>query len=295
MTLEALISTTQRLQASVEALAALGAELQIRRENPAAEMRMRQYLVEVVRRIDPHLFDGVTADQEAIALGVIQSTFRYAIDLLENPTRAPGWWCADTAMIQSQGQQSRRVIHAINGFAAQRPDLRQTLQQPGAFLDVGSGAGWLVIEAARSWPALHSVGIDPWEPAQDLARANIAAAGLQGRIELRRQRIEELTDENEFTLAWLPGPFLPREIVRIALERTFRALRPDGWIVFGLFGATPEPLSDALTALRIVRNGGFPWTTTELEQLLQDCGFTQIESSPAGLPTLLVIGRKPSG
>jgi SAM-dependent methyltransferase len=293
MSFESLNQAVQRLNTSMQALAALGAEMRLRRESSPADVRVRERVLEVIRAIDPALFDGVTVDQEAIALGTIRSAVRDAMDLLNDPTRAPGWGYADPEMLQSQGQQSRRVVHAIDAFAARRPDLKQTLQRPGAFLDVGSGAGWLAIEAAQSWPALRTVGIDPWEPALNLARANIAAAGLDGRIELRLQKIEELPDKDEFTLVWLPGPFLPPEIVSTALERTSRALRPDGWVVFGMFGSTPDPLGEALTALRTVRSGGHPWTTAEVEQRLRGYGFTQIESSSPGLPTLLVVGKKP--
>ncbi len=45
-----------------------------------------------------------------------------------------------------------------------RPDIDSALRQSGSFLDVGTGVGWLAIEAARTRPALRVVGIDLWEP-----------------------------------------------------------------------------------------------------------------------------------
>jgi precorrin-6B methylase 2 len=52
------------------------------------------------------------------------------------------------------------------------------LRRPGAFFDIGTGVGWLAIEAARFWPALRVVGIDPWEAVLTLARNNLAKSGI---------------------------------------------------------------------------------------------------------------------
>jgi tRNA1(Val) A37 N6-methylase TrmN6 len=51
-----------------------------------------------------------------------------------------------------------------------------------SFLDVGTGVGLLAVAAARVWPAATIVGIDPWEPSLERARANVAQAGLDGRM-----------------------------------------------------------------------------------------------------------------
>lgn len=83
---------------------------------------------------------------------------------------------------------------------------------------VGTGVGWLAIEAARSWPALRIVGIDSWAPALTLARKNLAQSSVAERVELRSQRIEHLDDEKIFTLVWLPGPFIAAEIVAVGLD-----------------------------------------------------------------------------
>src|SRR5215475_6873038 len=186
---ETLLGVSQRLNASVEALAALGAELRLRRDGAKVEGRVRDGLREVVAGIAPGLLDSVSADQEAVCLAFIRAFFRQALDLLENPARAPGWTYEDPIVLQAMGQASRRVVHAIDELASQRPQLRATLERPGVLLDIGTGVGWLAIEAARTWPALDVVGIDIWEPALVLARNNCAASGLSGRIALRRQDV----------------------------------------------------------------------------------------------------------
>lgn len=123
------------------------------------------------------------------------------------------------------------------------------------------------------------MGIDSWEPALALARKNLAQGGVAGRVELRSQRLEHLDDEKVFTLAWLPGPFIAVEIVAIALKRIYRARAPGGWLIFGLYLRPPDKLGQALTDLRIVRGGGHPWTTAEVEQQLEATGFERIETS----------------
>ena len=84
----------------------------------------------------------------------------------------------------------------------------------------------LAIEAARTWPALRIVGIDPWEPALTLARKNLAQSGFLDRVELRLLGVERLEEAATFTVAWLPGPFISAEVMDRALERASAALSP---------------------------------------------------------------------
>ena len=293
MSAETLLSVSQRLNASVEALAALGAELRLRRDGTAIAPTIRDRLQQVVAGLQPGLLDSVNADQEAVCLAFIQAFFRQALDLLENPARAPGWTYEDPIVLQAMGQASRRVVHAIDELGSRRPLLRATLQQPGVLLDIGTGVGWFAIEAARTWPALHIVGLDIWEPALALARKNCTDSGLADRIALRHQDVRELDDRGAFSLMWLPGPFIPGEIAESALERARRALRPGGWIVFGLYASAPDPLGEALKNLRIVRGGGYPWSAAQIETRLSRLGFEHVEAFAPGPPILFVVGQRP--
>jgi precorrin-6B methylase 2 len=290
---ETLLSVSQRLNASVEALAALGAELRLRRDGTTIEPRVRDGLREVIAGLEPGLLDSVSAEQEAVCLAFIQAFFRQALDLLEKPARAPGWTYEDPIVLQAMGQASRRVVHAIDELASQRSRLRATLERPGVLLDIGTGVGWLAIEAARIWPALDVVGLDVWEPALALARKNCADAGLAQRVALRRKDVRQLDERNAYSLAWLPGPFIPRETVEAALERVHDAVCPGGWIVFGLYAPAPDPLGEALKNLRIVRGGGYPWSAAEVETRLAALGFEQIEVYAPGPPILFVVGQRP--
>ena len=199
----------------------------------------------------------------------------------------------DPVVLHAQGHASQRIVQGIAALAKRLPDLHATLYQPGTFLDIGTGVGMLAIEAARTWPTLNVIGIDIWEPSLALARKNIAGSGIGERVKLRVQDAQQLDDRDTFAFAWLPGPFIPRDIVLRALGRIGSALRSGGWLVFGLFAAPQNPLAEALTRLRIVRGGGHPWSTDEAAQQLRKIGLDRIEVFAPGPPILFVVGRKP--
>lgn len=294
MSFESLMRELQALNSSVEALAAVGAELRLRCEGLSADPRVRSLLQGLVHKIDPGLFEGLKPGQELTAIALIQTSFRQAIDLLENPGRPPGWTYEDPVILESQGQVSRLIVHSIEVIAAQLPYLDSTLRQPGAFLDIGTGVGWLAIEAARAWPALRVVGIDFWQPALDLARRNLAQTDMAERVELRFQRIEQLDDHATFTLAWLPGPFIAEEIMDVALKRVYQALAPGGWLIVGLYPPPPNALGQVLTDLRVVRSGGYPWTASQIKERLQAMDFEGVETISPSPPVLFVLGRRPA-
>ena len=126
-----------------------------------------------------------------------------------------------------------------------------------------------------------------------LARKNLAKSGVAERIELRSQNVENLNDEKIFAVAWLPGPFIPAEIMTIALERIRQALAPGGWLIFGLYLRPPDKLGEALTNLQIMRGGGHPWTTREIEERLDELGFERIEAVSPSPSIMLVVGQRP--
>lgn len=293
MSYESLLAVSQRLTTSMEALAAIIAELRLRQTGVPGDPRVRALLKDVIDKIEPGLLDGLTKEQEMLALSSNNALFRQALDLIAEPGRAPGWSYDDPDILQAYGQMSRRVIHAIDALAPQLPAFEEVLRRPGTFLDVGTGVGWLAIEAARRWPALKVVGIDPWEPSVALARQNLEDENMADRIELRTQRLEELADRGAFTLAWLAGPFLPADVIPVALKRILSALRPGGWLIFGLFNSPPDPLGQAVTALRVVRVGGHPWNNAEVEDQLRTAGFTPIKTFTPPHLVRFTVGQRP--
>ncbi len=293
MSFNSLMASVRRLLASTETVAAIGAELRLRQLGVDGDPNVRALLAKIAAHVDPTLFDGLTPQQEITALSTIQTFFGQAAELLKAPERPPGWTAQDPAVLQAQGRASARVAHLIEALAATRPALRTILDAPGAFLDIGTGCGWIAIEAARLWPALRVVGIDPWETALDLAHGNVAESDVADRVELRRNGGETLDDEDAYTLIWFPSPFIPPHVSGEALRRAVRALRPDGWMIFGLAAAPPDPLSQSLQALRLTRSGGHLWSPDAAEARLGELGLDSIETCEGNGLVTPVIGRKP--
>ena len=285
-----------RLAAQTEALAALGAWLHLRSTGTTAVPDVERALEEVVSALGlTEALAAASASELAAALSPVRAVFLQAVDLLSDPARAPGWSYTDADVLQSQGQASAAFAGVIRHVVAPAlPGLGERLAaHDAAFLDVGVGVGALAVAMSREWPAMRVVGIDTWDVALSIARRNVADAGLEGRIELRQTPVEELVESRAFDLVWLPGPFLPRNVLVAALGRVREALRPGGWVILALDGGQDE-LSVALGRLRAVRSGGVALDADEALSLLAESGLVEASAITAqiGLPSLLVAGRR---
>ena len=159
---------------------------------------------------------------------------------------------------------------------------------------MGTGAGWLAIATARTFPGADVVGIDVFEPALALARGNVAAEDMASRVTLRTLDVVALDEPETFDVVWLPLPFLPRDIVTTAIDRARDALRPGGWLLPGTFAGPDQPLARLLTDLRILRSGGHPWTPDEVLGMLAAAeltGVCEVERTWPG-PVRLFAGRR---
>ena len=289
---DALAEFSRRGQ-SVQALAALGAELLLRRDGATGDPRVRERLREVVDTLDLSL-DELSEPQQSVLLALVRAVFFESGNLLDEPARAPGWTYRDPQLLQAQGLLSAGVVMQLEALAEARPELAAATSRSGRLLDVGTGVARLAIAAAQRWPHLRVLGIDIWQPALDLARQNVAASGLAGRIELRIQDVLELTERDAFRLAWLPAPFLARATFATALGVLRSALEPGGWLVVGQYAIPREPLGRELTRLLVVRSGGFPWMPHELSELLRAAGYEHVECPSEALGVQLVLGRRPA-
>jgi len=84
---------------------------------------------------------------------------------------------------------------------------------------------------------------------------------------------------------------LSRQAVLSALQGVKRALKPGGWLVFSLFCPSEEPWGEAVTALKVTRNGGYPWQRDELEYRLSAVGFRQVGTFPT-IGSTVTIGQR---
>lgn len=295
MGVEALMATVQRMCMQVEAVAAVAAAVRARTEGIDLNDEVARRLGGVLDAlgVPPDVIDGAEPGQLGPILGLAGALFRQAQDLMGDPGRAPGWSYEDPVVLQSQGRASMFIAPIIAGLAPTLGGLDERLCG-GAFLEVGTGVGWLSVAMCQRYPGLRTVGIDVWKPALVLAERNVRDSGLEDRIELREQSVTDLTDGDVFDLAWAPGPFLPREILPEALRRTVQALRPGGWLVFGLYASAPDPLATALNDLRIVRSGGWPWSDEEALDMLSEAGLADARAVERtwNAPVALVVARK---
>jgi SAM-dependent methyltransferase len=198
-----------------------------------------------------------------------------------------GWGHTDEDVLQSQGTLSSGAVAFLeNVLFPSVPGILERLRAPGAaFLDVGTGVGAVTIGLLRRFPSVRAVGIEPLDAPLALARANVAAAGLEDRVELRRQLVQDLPDERAFDVAWLPGNFMSREVLGEALAVVHRALRPGGLVLLATLGGGGEDLGSAAARLRATLWGGDSIEPEAVVALLERAGYVDI----------IVLDRLPGG
>ncbi len=224
-------------------------------------------------------------------------TLMQATRLASAPAGRPEWDYADPDLLMHQGDTSALFPMVLkNNVLRLMDDLDTRLAQPGAcFLDVGVGVGSLALAMHRLWPNLTIVGLDPYQPSLDIAARRIAEAGLDGSILLRKQRVQDIDDEQAFDLAWFSGPFLTDDQVPGALTALLRGLRPGGWVLFGTLNPGPSALSSAAADLRTVLWGGDPRSPDGCATSLITAGFDKVQSVPVPASALgaLLIAQRP--
>lgn len=288
------MSTAVKLAGSAEALAALAAHVRVESEQLDTDERVRQLLATIAGEIvggEPEL-----GPSSAPIVGMAKSFLRQAVDLVDHPGHAGGWDHVDEEMLQGIGRLSMAITDAFRAAGPELSGLADRLAGPdAAFLDVGTGTGWLAIATARLYPAARVVGIDIFPPSLGLARQNVAGEGLGERIEIRQQDVTDLSEVDAYDAIWLPMPFLPLRIVPAAIAACRRALRPGGWLLPGTFAGPGDRLSQLLVDLRTVRAGGHPWTTDELVAELFSHELADAHEVPRtwAAPVRLYAARKP--
>ena len=288
--MDEVIGAAMRLNVAVTTFVTLGARLRL-----AAETDLDGD-PDVVAALDAVLdAAGVPSvaelprEQQAQAAAMLRSLFRQTADIIEDPARERGWRHTDPFILQGQGRASMTIPTLIAGAS---PDIGAV----SSLLDVGTGVGWLAVAATTQvWPGCEVVGIDVWEPSLQLAAANVSSAGVGDRVEIRRQDLADLDDEDRFDCAWLPSFFFSRSQLVSGIPRILRALRPGGWIVVGWFEPPPDPVARATSALTVVRDGGVPLDGDEIAAMLRDAGCSQTTRLHHGrpIPMGLFGGQKP--
>ena len=237
----------------------------------------------------------------------LRCTYLQAWQFLDNAKAGdlrPGWRHTVPEILKAQGTGSEAAAQRTRSYMPLLEGLEARMHAPtAAFLDVGTGVGGLAIALCRNFPNLRAVGLDPAPEALAAAQREVAAAHLTDRIELRQQRVEDLTDRAAFDFAWFPNMFFPLEVIQRGLRSVWTALRPGGWIMLVAVSAPGGDLQPTLARFRNVLWGGEPLLPEPLAELVTEAGFKPVQFLPTvgglyfGLPgTTLqpIFGRRPA-
>ncbi len=172
-------------------------------------------------RDEPLYRDGV------VLANAVSAYLRRALQHAEGG--AAGWDGQDADLVLRQGRSSVRIVGVLAAWFPQMPSVEAAFRAGTArFLDVGVGVGAISIGLCQRFPGVTCVGLDVVPEVLVLGRAEVEAAGLSDRIELRELSVADLADDAAYDLGWLPQPFIPRPAFEAGVGSMFRALRPDG-------------------------------------------------------------------
>ena len=276
---ESALSAAVRLTVAMEAAAALAAHIRVDSESLPVDPQVRSLLDDIAAE----LYEGapVVGPAGQPIVGMVRALLRQAAELVENPGRMGDWDQLDETVLQGFGRMSMGIVDAFRVASQTLDGLGDRLAEPGStFLDVGTGTGWLAIATARAFPAVQVTGVDIFEPALNLAKGNVAAEHMDGRVTLKVQNATDLDESETYDAIWLPIPFMPKAVVPQAVAASIRALRPGGWLLPGTFAGPGDRLSQLLVDLRTVRSGGHPWQSDELVELLAASDLSDAHEVP---------------
>ncbi|HUP87338.1 MAG TPA: methyltransferase domain-containing protein [Acidimicrobiales bacterium] len=277
-----------RLITGAECLAALIARLELDAAGEAGDPAITAQLDRVVELMGAaDLRIDLGERERATVIGHATTMLRQAIDLIDDPLRSGGWYYTDPQILQGQGASSVVIAQLIAGAGFGGEGVR--------ILDIGTGVGALAVAFCRTFKNSRVVGLDTWELSLELARQNVAAAGLGSRITLQAAAIDGFDDEDGFDLVWMPVIFLSRAILEDAVAHATSAMRPGAQIVLGRYVGPEDPIAGALGDLRTIRSGGTLLDGSETRALLEGAGLVDVREVdrtwPA--PVALTAGRRP--
>jgi SAM-dependent methyltransferase len=111
---------------------------------------------------------------------------------------------------------------------AELPQLVAELSRGGRVVDVHCGGGRWLIAMARRFPAVELVGIEFEPDSADRARANVAAAGLADRIEIRQASVTRPSDSADYDLVYFQYALHQLDDAPSVLRAAWASLRKGG-------------------------------------------------------------------
>jgi SAM-dependent methyltransferase len=172
---------------------------------------------------------------------------------------------------------ARRILPSLSGVAEQ-------LNQGGAVLEVGCGAGNLLLQLAKAYPNSRRTGVDIDPTGLAAAREAIQKAGLTERVQILEADISSAVQPETYEVVVMVevlheiSPALRSGVLRGCA----RALRSGGWLVI-VDETYPSTLAEARrsefsfpvqTGFEELMWGNSVPTKEEQERLLREAGFT---------------------
>jgi SAM-dependent methyltransferase len=114
---------------------------------------------------------------------------------------------------------------------AELPQLVADLSSGGRVVDIHCGGGRWLIAMARRFPALELVGVEFEPDSVARAKANVTAAGLDARIEIRQADVDKPGAAGQYDLAYFQYALHQLPDPAGALRAAWAALGPGGRIL----------------------------------------------------------------
>jgi SAM-dependent methyltransferase len=216
-----------------------------------------------------------------------------------------------TYTFQEHGHEFSKAISEITGglqmVVAKRllpavPGVKEQLAAGARVLDMGCGAGGLLIRLAQTHPKLVGVGVDVDQHGIELARLHVDEAGLGARITIEHLSGSEIGHKDAFDIVTLFEVLheVPAAIRPQVIANCHKALEPGGllFILDETYPSGPEDLRkpeyafSIQTAFNELVWGNTIPTREEQERLLGDAGFVGVERSMLGEAFTILTARK---
>src|SRR5919199_131486 len=164
-------------------------------------------------------------------------------------------------------------------------------------LDVAGGSGAYAAALVEARPALQATVFER-SPVDAVARTLLVDRGHRGRVEvITGDMFDELPPAHDLHLLSHTLHDWDEEGVRRILDVSFRALPSGGWLVdhdAHINADKSGPLAVARYSVLLAHSTrGKCWSISELEHFLDDAGFSEIETRPAGPDRSVVLAQRP--